>query len=107
MQVLLHKYETFKRSDGHTVKLPMDRGEGQNWRTAPGNLYSKPMKVTFDPKDKKAFTLALDQVNPALPDPATKQTKYIKYVKIKSKKLSEFWGRDMHLAAWVLLPDGL
>ena len=28
-QVLFHKYETFNRADGHTVKLPMDRGEGQ------------------------------------------------------------------------------
>ena len=28
VQAVLHKYETFKRSDGHTVKLPMDRGEG-------------------------------------------------------------------------------
>ena len=27
VQALLHRYETFKRSDGHTVKLPMDRGE--------------------------------------------------------------------------------
>lgn len=106
VQALLHRYETFKRSDGHTVKLPMDRGEGQNWRTAPGNLYSQPIKIRFDPKSKTVIKLALDQVNPPLPDPATKQTKYIKYVKIKSKKLSEFWGRDMHLAAWVLLPEG-
>src|SRR5262245_17740782 len=30
VQGLLHKYETFHRSDGHTVKLPMDRGEGQH-----------------------------------------------------------------------------
>lgn len=29
VQVLLHKYETFKRKDGFTVKMPMDRGEGQ------------------------------------------------------------------------------
>ncbi len=106
VQVLLHRYETFKRSDGHTVKLPMDRGEGQNWRTAPGNLYSQPIKIKFDPKLRQVISLSLDQVNPPLPDPATKQSKYIKYVKIKSKKLSEFWGRDMHLAAWVLLPDG-
>ena len=28
VQALLHRYETFRRSDGHTVKLPMDRGEG-------------------------------------------------------------------------------
>src|SRR5882672_1981108 len=29
IQVLLHKYETFHLKSGHTVKLPMDRGEGQ------------------------------------------------------------------------------
>ena len=45
VQAVLHKYETFKRSDGHTVKLPMDRGEGQTWRTAPDNLFSKPQKI--------------------------------------------------------------
>lgn len=31
VQALFHKYETFKRSDGYTVKMPMDRGEGQQW----------------------------------------------------------------------------
>ena len=38
VQAVLHRYETFHRSDGHTVKLPMDRGEGQHWNIAPGNL---------------------------------------------------------------------
>src|SRR5687768_7273844 len=28
VQALLHKYETFRRADGHVLKLPMDRGEG-------------------------------------------------------------------------------
>ncbi len=28
VQALLHKYETFHLKNGHTVKLPMDRGEG-------------------------------------------------------------------------------
>jgi len=42
VQVVLHKYETFHRADGTTVKLPMDRGEGQHWQLAPGNLYSTP-----------------------------------------------------------------
>src|SRR5215510_3939269 len=49
IQALLHKYETFKRSDGHTVKLPMDRGEGKHWNLASGNLYSKPRQVKIDP----------------------------------------------------------
>ena len=29
VQALLHKYDTFNLSNGKTVKLPMDRGEGQ------------------------------------------------------------------------------
>ena len=47
VQALLHRYETFHRTDGHTVKLPMDRGEGQHWNIAPGNLYSTPRKITM------------------------------------------------------------
>ena len=49
VQALLHKYETFHRSDGHVVKLPMDRGEGQQWNRAPGNLYSTPKRVISIP----------------------------------------------------------
>src|SRR5262249_25272269 len=48
VQSLLHRYETVHRADGHTLKLPMDRGEGQHWNLAPGNLYSKPQKVTVN-----------------------------------------------------------
>ena len=33
VQALLHKYETFHRADSHVVKLPMDRGEGQQSRS--------------------------------------------------------------------------
>jgi hypothetical protein len=46
VQALLHRYETFHRSDGHTVKLPMDRGEGQQWNRAPGNLYIRSTSST-------------------------------------------------------------
>ena len=35
VQVVLHRYETFHRADGHTVKLPMDQGEGQHWNFRP------------------------------------------------------------------------
>src|ERR1700722_13286522 len=47
VQVLLHKYEAFPLQNGHTVKPPMDRGEGQHWNLAPGNLYSTPVKIHF------------------------------------------------------------
>ncbi|HEU4478227.1 MAG TPA: hypothetical protein VFR80_06890 [Pyrinomonadaceae bacterium] len=104
VQALLHRYETFKRSDGHTVKLPMDRGEGQQWSRAPGNFYSKPQKLTIDPRKAETITLKLDQEIPPITPP--KDTKYIKHVRMQSKLLSDFWGRPMHLGANVLLPEG-
>ena len=104
VQALLHRYETFKRSDGHTVKLPMDRGEGQQWSRAPGNIYSKPQKLSIDPQKAETIKLKLDQEIPPIAPP--KDTKYIKHVRIQSKLLSDFWGRPMHLGANVLLPEG-
>jgi len=104
VQAILHKYETFNRADGHVVKLPMDRGEGQHWNRAPGNLYSKPQKISFDPTTDQNFSIVMDQVIPPIETP--KDTKYIKHIKIKSERLSKFWGRDMYLGAHVLLPEG-
>ena len=104
VQVLLHKYETFKRKDGHTVKLPMDRGEGQQWNLAPGNIYSKPIKIKINPKENTVVKLKIDQTIPPIEEP--KDTKYIKHIKIQSKLLTEFWGRPMFIGAHVLLPEG-
>ncbi|MEZ5041082.1 MAG: hypothetical protein R2828_14385 [Saprospiraceae bacterium] len=104
VQALLHKYETFKRGDGHTVKMPMDRGEGQQWNLAPGNLYSTPKKISFDPATTQGLAIELTEAIPAIEAP--EDTKYIKHIKIKSKRLSDFWGRDMYLGAHVLLPEG-
>lgn len=104
VQAVFHKYETFTRADGHVVKLPMDRGEGQKWNKAPGNLYSTPKKITISNGQFPNLTLKLDKKTPPIPQP--KDTKYVKHIKIKSKLLSDFWGRDMYLGAHVLLPKG-
>jgi len=104
VQALLHKYETFRRGDGHVVKLPMDRGEGQQWNRAPGNLYSPARRVTIDPKQGGTVSVTLDTVIPPIPDPPT--TKYIKHVRIQSERLTKFWGRPMYLGAHVLVPEG-
>ena len=66
VQVLFHKYETFNRSDGHTVKMPMDRGEGQQWNRAPGNLYNLPQKINFDPESGKTIAIELNQEIPPI-----------------------------------------
>ncbi|MBU4253365.1 MAG: hypothetical protein KJ727_02045 [Acidobacteria bacterium] len=104
VQAFLNRYETFTRADGHTVKLPPDKGEGQQWSRKPGNLYSTPVQVRIDPGKKKVIALTLDQIIPPIEPPA--DTKYIKHIRIQSKKLSEFWGRPMYLGAVVLLPEG-
>ena len=104
VQALLHRYETFRRADGHVVRLPMDRGEGQQWNKAPGNLYSTPREVAIDPLKAETIALVLDQVIPPIPDPPT--TKYVKHERILSERLSKFWGRPMYLGAHVLLPEG-
>ena len=104
VQALFHRYETFHRADGHTVKLPMDRGEGQRWNRAPGNLYSTPQALEIDPSKKARIEIVLDQVIPPIEPP--EDTEYVKHVKIESQLLSEFWGRPMHLGAHVLLPEG-
>jgi Putative esterase len=102
VQAVLHRYETFHRSDGHTVKLPMDRGEGQHWNLAPGNLYSKPQKMMVG--SSGTFHITLDQEIPPIPDP--KDTKYIKHIRIQSQLLTKFWGRPMFLGAHILVPEG-
>lgn len=103
-QALFHRYETFRLSSGHTVKLPADRGEGQNWRIAPGNLLSVPLKLTIAPSGRVRITLEISKSIP--PIPAPEDTKYIKHIRIESKLLSDFWGRPVFLGAHVLVPEG-
>ncbi|MDX1334066.1 MAG: hypothetical protein R3252_13635, partial [Robiginitalea sp.] len=103
-QALLHVYETFNLSTGHTVKLPMDNGEGQQWNRSPGNLYSQPVEVRVGEDGITGLELVMDQKIPPIPEP--EDTPWIKHVKIRSERLSEFWGRDMYLGAHILLPKG-
>ena len=104
IQALLNRYERFTRADGRTVLLPPDKGEGQQMNAKPGNLFSPPITVTIAPGSR--LQLALTEEIAPLPDPATQETKYVKFVRIRSDRLSRFWGTDMFLGAWVLLPEG-
>jgi len=104
VQAVFHVYETFRRKDGHVVKLPMDRGEGQHWNQAPGNFLSVPMKIIFNPKERILHNVVLTKKIPPITEP--EDTKYIRHIKIQSKLLTEFWGRPMFLGAHILLPEG-
>ena len=104
VQALINRYETFHRADGHVVKLPPDKGEGQRWNRKPGNLYSTPVEVAIGPTTNATIRIVMDQEIPPIPDPS--ETKYIKHERIQSKMLTEFWGTPMYLGAHVLLPEG-
>jgi hypothetical protein len=104
VQALLNRYETFRLETGHTVKLPPDRGEGQQWNRKPGNLYSVPRRVELDPARGGRVEIVLDQVIPPIEPPP--ETEWVKRVRIRSERLSRFYGRDMYLGAHVLLPLG-
>jgi hypothetical protein len=104
VQAVLNRYEEFHLENGHVVKLPPDRGEGQQWWHKPGNLYSKPIAVDLDPEHPVRTTLRLDQEMPAIGPKA--DTKYVRHIRIRSELLSKFWGRDVFLGAHVLVPEG-
>ena len=101
VQALLHKYNTFELSNGHTVQLPMDQGEGQHWNISPKNIYSKPQFLEFS---EGGFSSPMEITEEIAPIAALEDSKYIKHIKIKSELLSEFWGKPMYLQANVLLP---
>jgi hypothetical protein len=103
IQAVLNVYETFHRSDGKTIKLAPDRGEGQHWNLAPGNLLSRPRLVKIGP-GAKPIAISLDEMIPPIqPEP---DTKYIRHIRIQSALLTKFWGTPMYLSAVVLVPEG-
>ncbi|MDP2482593.1 MAG: hypothetical protein Q8W45_04885, partial [Candidatus Palauibacterales bacterium] len=104
VQAVLNLYETYELASGHTVKLPPDRGEGQQWNRKPGNLYSTPRTVRIDPARSATIEIMLDQVIPEIDPP--EDTRYIRHVRMRSELLSRFWGRDMYVGAHVLVPEG-
>jgi len=105
VQAVLNIYETFHLANGHTVKLPPDKGEGQRWASKPGNLYSKPQKMHLGAGSGEAIRLSLTEKVPDVPA-AEPDSKWVKHLKMRSELLSRFWGRPVELGAVVLLPDG-
>ncbi len=69
---------------------------------SPGNLYSKPQKIHLDPARGGGWSLALSQQ--VAPERLPTDTDQIRFVKIQSKRLSEFYGRPIFLRSAVVLP---
>jgi Putative esterase len=75
----------------------------------PGDLLSATTTLTLplDPTQTPSITLA--QVIPDPPDPLAQRTDLLPFLKSidhVSPVLSAFWGREIHMRGWVLLPPG-
>jgi enterochelin esterase-like enzyme len=109
VQAFLNVYTTFTRADGSVVKLHMPCGDGHFQFDSPGNLYSDVQQVSIETDTTIELTL-----NTLIPTPEGEscqqgngiESEHLKFLKIKSEVLSEFWGQDMYIAADVLLPEG-
>lgn len=104
VQAVLNRYETFARADGKTLELPPDQGEGQSWFEKPGNLLSTPKRMHLEVGVTGTVVLELNHLVPPLPP--RMDTAFVKHIRIRSEKLSAFWGRPVELGAIVLLPEG-
>ncbi|HEY1743056.1 MAG TPA: alpha/beta hydrolase-fold protein [Granulicella sp.] len=106
VQAVLNLYETFHMGDGRILKLAPDRGEGQHWNLAPGNLYSKPFPIMIGPNGKptRDVDVALTEVIPPITPIA--DSEFIRRLRIQSPLLTKFWGRPVYLSATVLVPSG-
>lgn len=115
IQAFLNVYTTFTRADGKVVQMHKDTGSGQYIWEAPGNAYSQVAAVHLGRGSTRSIDLdlteAIPPINPVPEGGVLEQgnpvdTQYVKYFKIKSNLVSQFWGRDMYVGANILLPKG-
>lgn len=114
VQAFFVKYTKFSRSNGSTIWAMADHGGGGKMFSNPYNIYSKVVKAPIDVKAGGKVSLELtEEVKLAAPLKEGEVTQqgnyedkpYLKFVKIQSKLLTEFWGTPMYIGANVLLPN--
>ena len=110
VQAFFIKYTEFHKSDGTTIWAMADHGGGGNAIFTAYNLFSGNAWASIGSED---IWLTLSHEVPlgyVLGEGETDQqgnfsdTERVRYVKIRSQLLSDFWGTDMYIGANVLLP---
>lgn len=115
VQAFLTKYEKVKRSDGSVVSVRFPCGDGAPNVDGFGSLTTSVTELEVK-QGQQTLELVFNNVTAVEPFKGTEiggcnqgnyeDTEFIKYVKIRSKSLSAFWGRDMYVGANVVLPAG-
>lgn len=95
----------------YQVQVVLDVAHTYNYSgRAPGDLISPVLGLqAWNPLTDAAPSLTLSAVLPQPPDPLAHEPEVnaaLKPVDFISPSLSRFWGRDVHMRAWVLLPPG-
>lgn len=115
VQAFLNPYEKVKRSDGSSLSVHFPCGDGAPNINGVGSLVSPVVDLDVQGVDQ---TIELQFNNVTTAEAFTgketggcsqgnyQDTETLKYVKIRSKALSDFWGRDMYVGANVVLPSG-
>jgi hypothetical protein len=85
------------------VQAVFDHNRDLKLPNAPGNLYSKPRRVRIDPARDEAIALELTETVVERP-PA--ETDRLKFLTVRSERLTAFHGRPISLRAGVRLPAG-
>jgi hypothetical protein len=101
-QVVIDVYTQVHRSDGHTLWVHMNDGKQEPFNMAAGNLYSDVVKVHLGSGGD--FKIEISHVIAAAKNP--EDTAWVKHVRIRSEKVSAFWGHPVYINATLLLPKG-
>lgn len=115
VQAFLTRYETVTRSDGSKVSVRFPCGDGGLNVDGFGSLTTAATEVAIT-GDAQTISLVFNNVT-AVESFSGKEigscnqgnyedTETLKHIKIRSKKLSKFWGRDMYVGANIVLPAG-
>ncbi|KAF1933357.1 uncharacterized protein M421DRAFT_415701 [Didymella exigua CBS 183.55] len=115
VQAFLTRYETVTRSDGSKVSLRFPCGDGGLNVDGFGSLITSMIDINIT-GGSQSVDLVFNNIT-AVEAFTGKEiggcnqgnyedTEHLKYIKIRSKKLSKFWGRDMYVGATVVVPAG-
>ncbi|ETN46467.1 uncharacterized protein HMPREF1541_00652 [Cyphellophora europaea CBS 101466] len=116
VQAFFNPYEIVTRADGSVVSVHFPCGDGAEPVDGPGSLTTEAINISLAERDSQTIQLTFDNVTATEDFTGTEiggcsQGNYedlelLKYVKIRSELLSDFWNRDMYIGANVLLPAG-
>jgi hypothetical protein len=86
----------------YAVQAMLHVNQDLNFPNAPGDLYGETRSIRLDPSE--AQTVSLDLTHKIPEERLPPDTGLVRYLKLRSKKLSDFHGRPIDLRAGIILP---